>query len=103
MSVTSPLSPAQAHALAADVRALEGVANLHGGSFGEVALLFPRERVHGLRINAVGELEVHVTVDLDVLGTEVDLRAFSEKIREIATTATGLTTDVILADAVYGD
>lgn len=43
------------------VLSVPGVSSMHRGSFGEVALLFPGERVPGLRL-ADGRLEVHVVV-----------------------------------------
>ena len=49
--------------LAARLLAVPGVAALHPGRFGEVALLYPRHRVIGLRCTPE-LIEVHVVVDL---------------------------------------
>ncbi|WP_235922921.1 hypothetical protein [Corynebacterium lizhenjunii] len=65
------LSPEAAHLVRDAVLAVPGVAELHGGSFGEVALLFPGQRVTGLRpVSARDDshLEVHVTVAFDPTG-----------------------------------
>ncbi|GAB3701150.1 hypothetical protein [Corynebacterium nasicanis] len=59
MSVSAPL----AARIAAAVRAVPGVADLHAGRYGEVAMLYPRQRVSGLRRTAQA-LEVYVVVDL---------------------------------------
>jgi thiazole synthase ThiGH ThiG subunit len=47
--------------LAAAVLAVEGVADLHGGVFGEVATYLPGRRVRGIRITDRG-CEIHVVL-----------------------------------------
>ena len=64
----------QAAELAERVLAVDGVADLHSGSFGEVALLYPGHRVPGLRLDRSGRLEVHVVADL---ARATDLRSLS--------------------------
>lgn len=101
MNTPDVLTLPQAEAVAARVRAVSGVADLHAGRFGEVALLFPRARVHGLRTGPDGGLEVHVVVDLDAVGTGTDLHTLSARIRKTVGAVVDLPTDVVLADAVY--
>ena len=101
MSISSPLSVEQAEAVARNVQAVEGVADLNAGRFGEVAMLFPHTRVHGLRSKADGGVEVHVTIDLNHLGKDTDLRAFAEQIRDVVKSTVDLPADVVLADATY--
>jgi uncharacterized alkaline shock family protein YloU len=51
----------QADAIAAAALAVDGVAALHGGMFGEVGTYLPGRRVDGVRIDGTG-VAVHVTV-----------------------------------------
>ncbi|OFK60539.1 MULTISPECIES: hypothetical protein [unclassified Corynebacterium] len=56
-----------ATSIAAAVTDLRGVAKLSPGRFGEVALLFPGERVHGIRRPNPQDdthLELHIVVDV---------------------------------------
>jgi len=50
--------------IAAAARSVEGVADLHGGMFGEVGTYLPGGRVAGIRI-AGDRVEVHVTLYWD--------------------------------------
>lgn len=50
-------------AVAAAVRSVDGVADLHGGTFGEAATYLPGRRVPGVRITPDGT-EVHVALRL---------------------------------------
>lgn len=50
--------------IAAAARSVEGVADLHGGMFGEIGTYLPGGRVAGIRI-AGGRVEVHVTLYWD--------------------------------------
>lgn len=63
-SSADPVDRSIADRLAAVIRAVPGVADLHAGRYGEVALLYPRHRVNGLRRSS-SALEVHLVVDLD--------------------------------------
>jgi uncharacterized alkaline shock family protein YloU len=47
--------------IAAAVTAVDGVANLHGGMFGEAATYLPGRRVAGIRLDQHGT-EVHVSL-----------------------------------------
>ncbi|MDA1383442.1 MULTISPECIES: hypothetical protein [Glycomyces] len=55
---------ASVDAIAAVVRAVPGVSDLHGGVQGEIAVLLPGRRVPGLRLGDTA-CEVHVAVDWD--------------------------------------
>ena len=78
-----------------------GVAGLHGGRVGEVALLLPGERIEGLRNSHRNEeagLEVHVVFDV---GSEREVQAVAADVREAVRKATSLSfVDVVVADAV---
>ncbi|QGU03730.1 hypothetical protein [Corynebacterium comes] len=63
-SSADPVDRAVADRLSAGIRALPGVAGLHAGRYGDIALLYPRHRVNGLR-RTPSALEVHLVVDLD--------------------------------------
>lgn len=89
--------------------AVPGVAGLHGGRFGEVAILLPGERIEGLRnsrrsVEHGGEhgaelgLEIHVVFDV---GSEREVQAVATDVREAVLQATSLGfVDVVVADAV---
>lgn len=93
--------------------AVPGVAGLHGGRFGEVAILLPGERIEGLRnsrhsVERGGDnggehgtelgLEVHVVFDV---GSEREVQAVATDVREAVLQATSLGfVDVVVADAV---
>ncbi len=64
-----------AERIAAAARSVEGVADLHGGMFGEIGTYLPGGRVAGIRI-AGGRVEVHVTVYWDY-----PVRATAEAVR----------------------
>ncbi|KQB84330.1 hypothetical protein [Corynebacterium oculi] len=97
MPVTDPLSYEDAERLAAALRSVPGVADLHAGAFGEASLLYPGKRVRGLRLREESRLEVHLVADLDAAS---DLHRLAEEVRSTAQAATGFTVDVIVADAV---
>ena len=78
-----------------------GVAGLHGGRVGDVALLLPGARIEGLRLARHGEasgLEVHVVYDVD---SEREISAVAEDVRT-AVLGSGdyAFVDVVVADAV---
>lgn len=93
--------------------AVSGVAGLHAGRFGEVAILLPGERIEGLRnsrrsVEHGGEhgaehsaelgLEIHVVFDV---GSEREVQAVAADVREAVLQATSLGfVDVVVADAV---
>lgn len=65
--VSAELTLPLATSIAAAVTDLKGVAKLSPGRFGEVALLFPGERVHGIRRPHPQDdthLELHIVVDV---------------------------------------
>lgn len=84
-----------AEALAAEVLRIRGVAALHAGRYGEVALLYPRHRVRGLRLHA-GRLEVHLTVALDAGRPLADVAA---EVRDVVARQLDLPVDIHFADA----
>ncbi|WP_203433494.1 Asp23/Gls24 family envelope stress response protein [Jiangella asiatica] len=51
-----------ADTVAAAVRDIDGVAELHGGLFGEVGTYLPGRRVLGVRLDVVGNAEIHVVL-----------------------------------------
>ena len=54
-------APELADAIAAAVTAVDGVAELHGGMFGEAATYLPGRRVAGVRLDG-DDTEVHVSI-----------------------------------------
>lgn len=100
MAYSDPIPLEVAHRIVAEVSAVAGVASLHPGDFGETALLFPGERVHGLRLRE-DRLEVHVVVDLSTLPPRTDLQSFAEIVRLAVTPLSDFLVDVVLADATY--
>lgn len=97
MSYSDPVPHEKAVAIVNALTSVPGVAGMHAGRFGEIALLFPGERVRGLRVDD-GRLQVHVDVDLDQLGLESDLHQFAGKLRDLVTQKTNLPVDVTVAD-----
>lgn len=101
----APLTADQAEAVAAAITALDPVAGLDGGRFGEVALLFPGRRVTGLR-EAAGRLAAHVRLRVAGPG-DGDLRPRLDEVRAAARGALGpgddRPIDVVLADVTGGE
>ncbi|QYH20277.1 hypothetical protein JKI95_05040 [Corynebacterium aquatimens] len=81
--------------------AVPGVAGLHGGRVGEVALLLPGARIEGLRPARRGEtlgLEIHVVYDVD---SDREIMAVAEDVRSaVAAAGEFAFVDVVVADAV---
>ncbi|MDO4609962.1 hypothetical protein [Corynebacterium sp.] len=95
----------RAQAIADAVAALPAVAGLSGGRFGEIALLYPRRRVIGLREADRGaRLEIHVRLHVDVADPrplQGPLDAVRDAaIRALGPDAAGRTVDVVLDDVV---
>lgn len=65
------LSFQRARRIVQELCAIPGIAGMYGGRFGEIALYYPFERVHGLRLGSdplVGErIEVHLIADISAL------------------------------------
>lgn len=81
--------------------AISGVAGLHGGRIGEVALLLPGERIEGVRPVHRGEgmlgIEVHVVFDVS---SERPIQDVADDIRAAVAEATDLDfVDIVVADA----
>ena len=93
MTQSVPLEAAEA--IVADVTSVTGVAGMHSGQFGEVALLYPGTRVQGLRLTD-SRLEVHLVCDY---AAGEDLYRVAEKVRAAASQHVDLPVDVIFGDA----
>lgn len=87
------LSREQAQALVEQILSIPGIAAMHDGQFGEVALLYPGARVPGLR-HAGDGLEVHVVVKHGA----GDLVQLADVVRSVSHAATKLGTDVVIGD-----
>lgn len=84
--------PDPADRVAAAVLAVDGVAELHGGMFGEAATYLPGRKVAGIRLSEQGA-EVHVVVDYGRAAPRV-----ADAVRRaVAPLVTG-TVDVIVED-----
>jgi hypothetical protein len=81
--------------IAAAVTAVPGVAALHAGMFGEVATYLPGHRVPGIRTDANGITEVHVT-----LFYGVPVRDGAARVRDAAAAIVGGVVDVTVEDVV---
>lgn len=83
-----------------------GVAGLHSGAFGEVALLLPGERINGIApVRAPDSREligiaVHLIVDISV---DRNIYSIAEEVRQKVSSATGFERiDITVADALDG-
>ncbi|MUL78444.1 Asp23/Gls24 family envelope stress response protein [Mycolicibacterium sp. CBMA 226] len=83
-----------AERIAAAVTAVEGVAGLHAGMFGEVATYLPGRRVSGVRIGP-DRVDVHVSL---VLG--VPVRPTAAAIQRAVAELVELPVDVTIEDLV---
>lgn len=98
------LSVDQAQAIAGALRATPGVAGLSAGAFGEVSLLYPKQRVAGLKRLSPRddrELEAHVVADVSA---GIPLKELAEQARSAALAACPELTrlDIRISDAVDG-
>lgn len=92
---------ATAREVAAAVGAVPGVHGLHAGQYGEIALLFPGEKVSGLRFASPRDdahLEVHLVADA---ASRPILSELADAVRAAAFAACPALhrVDVIVADA----
>ncbi len=92
---------ATADRLAARIQGIPGVADLHPGRYGEVALLYPRHRVVGLRYTRES-LEVHLVVDLTVARPLADIAAEVCRVMAQEYPATPPYLEIVFADATEG-
>jgi uncharacterized alkaline shock family protein YloU len=83
-----------ADVVAAAVRGVPGVSDLHAGMFGEVGTYLPGRRVPGVRLGD-DVTEVHVTL---VFGAPV--RETAARIRDVVATITRGPVDVTVEDVV---
>ena len=103
MPQASPMSIGSAAGNAAWAAALRvpGVAGLHSGRVGEVALLLPGERIEGIKPSRSGELlglEVHIVFDAS---SGLEIHGVAEAVRAaVADAAEFDFVDVVVADAV---
>lgn len=100
MDTSDPIPVEQARAIVTDVESIKGVAELHPGDFGEAALLYPGERIHGLRLHG-GRLEVRIVVDLQALDSKLSLDELATAVRFAVQPRTDFPVDVVVADAIY--
>lgn len=90
-------------ALARALLGVDGIAALHPGLFGEVALLYPRGRVPGLRVTpgSAPRLEVHVVVDFSAYRRP--LSGLAAAVRDVVReSGVDLPVDVVFADGTDG-
>lgn len=100
MSYSEPITADTARLIATRVREIPGVAGLYRGHFGEAALLFPGDRVYGLRLQRRGEdytLLVSLAVYYD---PTLDLHQVGAQVEALAAQLSGLPTTVEIADIV---
>lgn len=94
--MTGPVADAEqvepADAVAAAVRAVPGVLDLHGGLLSEVATYLPGRMVRGVRLREPGA-EVHV-----VLAWGAPLEETTAAVRAVAAEVVGLPVDVWVQD-----
>lgn len=86
-----------AERVAAAVGAVSGVAELHGGTYGDIATYLPGRRLAGVRVGRAGEpVEVAFVVALDrpIPAVVADVR------RAVAAVCGGRPVDVTVADVV---
>lgn len=91
------MTPAVDVAAAADSAAeaalsVEGVAGLHGGSFGEVATYLPGRRVTGVSVREDGT-SVHLVVDFGV-----DVRSVAQEVRRAVASVAPQPVEVVVED-----
>lgn len=94
VDLTAAERDALADRVAAAVRAVPGVADLHAGRFGEVATYLPGRRVDGVRLRPQ-TCEVHV-----VLWWGAAVLATADLVRQAARALTGTQVDVTVEDVV---
>ncbi|MDG3009079.1 Asp23/Gls24 family envelope stress response protein [Rhodococcus sp. D2-41] len=88
-------TPSAAAQIAAAALAVPGVAELHGGAFGEIATYLPGERVVGVTVGDAGA-RVHITVYSDQ-----DVREVAAAVRRDVEAATGLKAVVTVEDVIH--
>lgn len=96
------LDAAAAHRIVDSVAAIQGVAKLHPGSFGEISLLYPGERIGGIKRPSPRDdshIEVHLVIDV---AKRIPIAAIADAARTAALEACpGLQrVDVVVADAL---
>jgi uncharacterized alkaline shock family protein YloU len=88
--VTESVDPVDT--IAAAVTAVDGVAGLHGGMFGEVGTYLPGRRVAGITTRS-DVTEVHVTLDFGS-----DIRAVADRVRRAVSAIVDGRVDVVVED-----
>ncbi|WP_080793386.1 hypothetical protein [Corynebacterium pacaense] len=95
-----------ARRIVAGLLAIPGIAGMSGGAFGEVALYYPFERVHGLKLvrdphSGVPErVEVHLIADLRALlhtSPPTPLVTVADSARSVVVKQCALPVDVIFS------
>ena len=80
--------------IAAAVTAVDGVAGLHGGMFGEVGTYLPGRRVAGITTRS-DVTEVHVTLDFGS-----DIRSVADQVRHVVSSIVEGPVNVVVEDVV---
>lgn len=88
--------PEPADAIAGAVLAVDGVADLYGGLFGEVGTYLPGRRIPGIRVDDAGNAEVHV-----VLQWGVPVPAAAEAVRRAVSLLVPGTVHVVVDDVAH--
>lgn len=96
-TTTIPAEPDRADVVAAAVLAVDGVAALHGGMFGEVGTYLPGRRVAGVALSDAGA-QVHVAVRY---GSRVP--AVADAVRAAVGPLVTGSVDVVIEDIVVED
>ena len=100
------LSLDTAQELVESVQAIPGVHSMHAGRFGEVALLYPKQRVQGVRFLSTKESAFEV--DIVASYGAGNLYELAHQVRELATSALAkenidLPVRVVIADTAAED
>jgi len=96
MTVDTPAPGDVSDRIAAAVRGVSGVADLHSGMFGEIGTYLPGRRVPGIRV-AEGVAEVHISV---VFGVSIGDTAAAVRSAVGAQLPDVTTVNVIVEDVV---
>lgn len=92
----------KAEELVEAIHAIDGVAGLDGGQFGEVAMLFPGKRIRGIHVSkprggdGSARFEVNIVADLATLPNLAEL---ATNVRNVVMTYVDIPVDVTVADA----
>lgn len=97
-----PLSKELADKIIAGIKAVDGVADMHSGRFGEVVTLYPGGRISGLRLREyphTGETRCEVYIVADLAATP-SLNQVTDSVRSVVSQYLTCPVDITVADAV---